>query len=247
MQKGFVLIPLVIGLFLIGTVVGVGGYYFFNQQKVKSITNFEECAKYYPVMESYPEQCNTPEGKHFTKERVNEKSENLKQSEATASASWKKYEGSLISFKYPEDHPWDTYTGDPDREPAFFDFYDYKKSSNVAMQINVRKLSEYQSQIYNSKTTANALAQLSRTNKLSNPYSKKHESVTQVKPMSLDNHSGYYYDFEGGYDDPSKGGFVMDDDCNSRAIFVVYKNTAYEIIYCQKSPYEEIYNSISLK
>lgn len=30
-----------------------------------SIDTFEECAKYYPVMESYPEQCNTPNGGHF--------------------------------------------------------------------------------------------------------------------------------------------------------------------------------------
>lgn len=30
-----------------------------------SIDTFEECAKYYPVMESYPEQCSTPDGGHF--------------------------------------------------------------------------------------------------------------------------------------------------------------------------------------
>lgn len=29
-------------------------------------TNFEECAAKYPVMESYPRQCNTPSGLHFT-------------------------------------------------------------------------------------------------------------------------------------------------------------------------------------
>ncbi len=31
------------------------------------ITSFEECAQHYPVMESYPEQCNTPDGKHFVR------------------------------------------------------------------------------------------------------------------------------------------------------------------------------------
>lgn len=30
------------------------------------VNSFEECAELYPVMESYPEQCNTPDGKHFT-------------------------------------------------------------------------------------------------------------------------------------------------------------------------------------
>ncbi|MFA6492629.1 MAG: hypothetical protein WCV58_00565 [Patescibacteria group bacterium] len=31
------------------------------------VTNFEECAKLYPVIETYPEQCKTPDGKSFTK------------------------------------------------------------------------------------------------------------------------------------------------------------------------------------
>ena len=32
------------------------------------INSFEECAAYYPVMESYPRQCNTPNGQHFVEE-----------------------------------------------------------------------------------------------------------------------------------------------------------------------------------
>lgn len=40
--------------------------YVFDKIHVEeSITNFEECAKIYPVMESYPAQCRTPDGKHF--------------------------------------------------------------------------------------------------------------------------------------------------------------------------------------
>ena len=31
-------------------------------------TTFEECAALYPVMESYPRQCNTPSGRHFVEE-----------------------------------------------------------------------------------------------------------------------------------------------------------------------------------
>lgn len=34
----------------------------------RKITNFIECAKNYPVMESYPRQCNTPDGGHFVEE-----------------------------------------------------------------------------------------------------------------------------------------------------------------------------------
>ena len=36
------------------------------------ITSFEECAKKYPVMTSYPPQCATPDGKHFTQDIGNE-------------------------------------------------------------------------------------------------------------------------------------------------------------------------------
>ena len=32
------------------------------------VTDFNSCAKYFPVMESYPEQCKTPDGKSYTKE-----------------------------------------------------------------------------------------------------------------------------------------------------------------------------------
>lgn len=37
-----------------------------------SIESFEECAERYPVMESYPPQCVTPEGKRFTQDIGNE-------------------------------------------------------------------------------------------------------------------------------------------------------------------------------
>jgi hypothetical protein len=33
-----------------------------------AIQNFESCAKKYPVMETYPEQCRIPNGPTFTKE-----------------------------------------------------------------------------------------------------------------------------------------------------------------------------------
>jgi len=53
----------------------VGGSAYFVWQNMKpqgepapvaKINSFEECAAKYPVMESYPRQCATPDGKHFT-------------------------------------------------------------------------------------------------------------------------------------------------------------------------------------
>lgn len=38
--------------------------------RTKPITNFEECAAAgYPILDSYPEQCMTPDGKRFVKSR----------------------------------------------------------------------------------------------------------------------------------------------------------------------------------
>ena len=41
-----------------------------EQQELLSITNFDECAAAgNPIMESYPEQCRTPDGRSFVNER----------------------------------------------------------------------------------------------------------------------------------------------------------------------------------
>ena len=52
---------------------GTGTYFILNQQPTVppsiGITNFEECAHAgYPVGKSYPQQCWTPDGKHFWEE-----------------------------------------------------------------------------------------------------------------------------------------------------------------------------------
>jgi len=40
-----------------------------EEQKILSITSFQECAEAgYPIMESYPEQCATPDGRTFINE-----------------------------------------------------------------------------------------------------------------------------------------------------------------------------------
>ena len=53
-------------------IVGAGLYFLLNQQRSsqqQTITNFEECAKAgYPVRESYPGQCSTPDGRHFVED-----------------------------------------------------------------------------------------------------------------------------------------------------------------------------------
>lgn len=56
-------------IYVIGAVLVLGGlalYYQLNKQAVAKISSFEECKNAgYPVMESYPEQCKTPDGRNF--------------------------------------------------------------------------------------------------------------------------------------------------------------------------------------
>lgn len=56
-------------------VIAIGGYFLFAQKinNGVAITNFEECAKAgNPIMESYPRQCRTAEGKTFSENVGNE-------------------------------------------------------------------------------------------------------------------------------------------------------------------------------
>ena len=60
-----------IGVFIIllGTAIVVGLYIKNQKSSVANISNFEQCAKAgYPVMESYPRQCRTPDGRNFVEE-----------------------------------------------------------------------------------------------------------------------------------------------------------------------------------
>lgn len=75
MQRGFAAIILILALSGL-VLIGFGTYYFKNN--LKSINSFEDCAKAgYPVMESYPAQCNTPDGKHFVQQLSEEEKNNL--------------------------------------------------------------------------------------------------------------------------------------------------------------------------
>jgi len=53
---------------------GIGLYYaFFKEKPVPQVSNFEECANAgYPIMESYPRQCRTPDGRTFVEDIGNE-------------------------------------------------------------------------------------------------------------------------------------------------------------------------------
>lgn len=57
----------VIGIFVAVFLAGIGGFFFWNSYKLKQINSFEMCSKAgYPIMESYPAQCKTPDGRSFT-------------------------------------------------------------------------------------------------------------------------------------------------------------------------------------
>ncbi len=56
-------------LIIVGLIVAALLTWYFGVKRpndiIKSINSFESCGKYYPVMESYPAQCVTPDGRHF--------------------------------------------------------------------------------------------------------------------------------------------------------------------------------------
>lgn len=58
-----------IAVFIAMLVVGVLIWQTQNIAKTQSINSFEECAAAgYPIMESYPERCSTPDGRAFTRD-----------------------------------------------------------------------------------------------------------------------------------------------------------------------------------
>jgi|SRR3989344_5187759 len=106
-QRGIATTVVLLIFLLAGIAIASGAFIFSQkQQKSKQINSFEDCAKHYPVMESYPEQCNTPDGKHFTRELNKDKS-----SEELESLNNKAYiydgeyfEGIFYKFKYPPNY-----------------------------------------------------------------------------------------------------------------------------------------------
>lgn len=53
---------------LVITAIGVGGWYYQRQRILAAVSDFESCAAAgFPVMESFPEQCATPDGRSFVR------------------------------------------------------------------------------------------------------------------------------------------------------------------------------------
>lgn len=72
-MKKFILIGTLLLLIIILAGVWFGLRYKSIQEPGVSVNNFEECiAKGYPVLESYPRQCRTPDGKTFVEDIGNE-------------------------------------------------------------------------------------------------------------------------------------------------------------------------------
>jgi len=63
------IIVLLIVLFGVGVFIGIQRA---ETKKIQQINSFEACAQLYPVMESYPEQCRTPDGRNFVKQIPNQ-------------------------------------------------------------------------------------------------------------------------------------------------------------------------------
>jgi len=58
----------VVGIMAVFLILGLFVWRYQNSAKIQNISSFEECAAAgYPVMESYPEQCRTPDGRTFTR------------------------------------------------------------------------------------------------------------------------------------------------------------------------------------
>lgn len=57
-----------VSFFIVLLIVGLGIWKYQQKSVTEQINSFEECAQAgYPILESYPEQCRTPDGKSFTK------------------------------------------------------------------------------------------------------------------------------------------------------------------------------------
>ena len=131
MQKGFslVLILIIAGILV---VVSGGGYWYFQQQKLKSITDFDSCAKYYPVLTSYPGQCITSDGRHFVQQLTDEEKKKLVPPPETAVLPEKNISlatpSSVININLPGLYPkisWEA------TQSATFEIHDYELFDGV--------------------------------------------------------------------------------------------------------------------
>jgi hypothetical protein len=113
-QRGISALFLVVTVLVIATAVTISYFTFYldaKKTKQASVTSFEDCAKLYPVIESYPEQCNTPDGKHFTRQlSEEEKQRTVSHLESVLSmgesSDWKTFTNDIYKFSYQYPGTW---------------------------------------------------------------------------------------------------------------------------------------------
>ena len=73
MKLRYIIISIIAFLAVFAAYLAFISWFLNNRQTGKTITNFEECVSAgYPVLESYPRQCKTPDGKTFSEDIGNE-------------------------------------------------------------------------------------------------------------------------------------------------------------------------------
>lgn len=72
-------ILLIVTALIMVPIILLGGKYFLDDQKAKSVTDFASCQKAgYPVLKTYPGQCSTPDGRKFVQVLTEKEKQSLK-------------------------------------------------------------------------------------------------------------------------------------------------------------------------
>lgn len=169
----------------------------------------------------------------------------LTSNEENKEINWKVYENKHIYFKHPENKIVHDIFGGPAEESKSFELYG--KTGQRTMEISIFSIPEDTNQVFGGELSTKVIAEKSRVNKISSDGGK---DVLNIKETSLNDLSGYYYDFSSNYSAPygQGAGFVTDNNCsNYRAVFLNGKKELMTVIYCLEEPYATIFNSIRLK
>lgn len=116
MSRNPKLIVVLVALLAVGVLI----WQLKGKEKLQSIDSFEKCAAAgYPIMESYPEQCRTPDGRTYTKE-------------VSTQTRWQKQTIDEIglSLSYPSDLTFRKEIGDNDGNIRTVAFYVEKGDQN---------------------------------------------------------------------------------------------------------------------
>lgn len=110
-QRGLTTTFIFIIILFAAVTITIAYFTYANKQNSPEINTFEACAAHYPVMESYPEQCQTPDGKHFTRILAPQSSPqsspqvSLRPQIKDETAGWRTYQDEInkFSLEYPPD------------------------------------------------------------------------------------------------------------------------------------------------